>query len=386
MSLESTANSTSALKQPKYQRTLDHLYAEIFSGRVGPGEALPTEAELSESLGISRGTLRHALDKLVQDGVIFRVQGRGTFVSTEQRRQARQQLDVFALISPQLREGMYPSLVQGFEQASGAMRHQVLVSNSGNDTARQGDLILQMIDRSIGGVAIVPITAELTPEYQVRQLHKNQIPVVFCHRDVEGISAPCVTWSGLEVGRQAGIALAEQGHRHVAFLCDYRTPMADNYEKGLRTALAELDLIEGKVTAVEYGARLPGVSPSKSIQVALDQLFAAADRPTAIFCGNVTDAEQVYLHAESSGLKVPRDLSLIAFGGSWRAHGLAERISSVVVDECALGARAAEVLNEMRSGKRALDSDERIEFPVTYLPGETIGAPNLAAARGAKAV
>jgi LacI family transcriptional regulator len=113
-------------------------------------------------------------------------------------------------------------------------------------------------------------------------------------------------------------------------------------------------------------------------------LFTAPDRPTAIFCGNVTDAEQVYLHAESCGLKVPRDLSLIAFGGTWRAHGLAERISSVVVDECALGARAAEVLNEMRSGRRALDSDERIEFAVTYLPGETIGPANRTAVAPAK--
>src|SRR5688572_12099129 len=121
MSAESPANSASPPKPRKYQQTLDHLYAEIFSGRVGPGDALPTEAELSESLGISRGTIRHALDKLVQDGVIYRVQGRGTFVSTEQRRQARQQLDVFALICPQLREGIYPSLVQGFEQSSGAM-------------------------------------------------------------------------------------------------------------------------------------------------------------------------------------------------------------------------------------------------------------------------
>lgn len=375
--IDTPAAPSGAVARPrKYQRILDHLYAEIFSGRVGPGDALPTEAELAESLGISRGTIRHALDKLVQDGVIYRVQGRGTFVSTEQRRQARQQLDVFALIAPQLREGLYPSLVQGFERSSGAMHHQVLIGNSNNDASRQGDLILQMIDRSVGGVALVPITISTTPAYQIRQLHKNQIPVVFCHRSIDDVSAPCVTWSGHEVGRQAAIALADQGHRHVGFVYDYRTPMSDSYEQGLRAALADYDLLEGKITTAEYGPRQTGTSTSKQIQLALDKLFAMPKRPTAVFCGNVTDAEQVYLHAEARGLKVPRDLSLIAFGGTWRAHGLAERISCVAVDEVALGERAAEVLNEMRSGKRALDSDERIEFGVTLLPGETIGPPS----------
>jgi GntR family transcriptional regulator, arabinose operon transcriptional repressor len=383
--LEPSASASGTAARPrKYQRILDHLYAEIFSGRVAPGDALPTEAELSENLGISRGTIRHALDKLVQDGVIYRVQGRGTFVSTEQRRQARQQLDVFALIAPQLREGLYPSLVQGFERSSGAMYHQVLIGNSDNDASRQGDLILQMIDRSIGGVALVPITSAATPAYQIRQLHKNQIPIVFCHRAIEDVSAPCVTWSGHEVGRQAGIALADQGHRHVAFLFDYRTPMSESYEKGLRAALADYDLLEGKVTTAEYGPRQPGTSTSKQIQQALDKVFAAANRPTAVFCGNVTDAEQVYLHAEARGLKVPRDLSLVAFGGTWRAHGLAERISCVAVDEVALGVRAAEVLHEMREGKRALDSDERIEFGVTLFQGETIGPPKNLQPQGAE--
>jgi DNA-binding LacI/PurR family transcriptional regulator len=69
---------------------------------------------------------------------------------------------------------------------------------------------------------------------------------------------------------------------------------------------------------------------------------------------------------------IPRDLSLIYFGGTWREHGLAERISCVAVDEHGIGARAAELLHEMRSGKRAIDNDERIVFPVTVWPGETV--------------
>jgi hypothetical protein len=40
-----------------------------------------------------------------------------------------------------------------------------------------------------------------------------------------------------------------------------------------------------------------------------------------------------------------------------------------------VGASAARLLREMRAGKRPLDNDERIEFPVVMLPGETLGPP-----------
>ncbi|MEU4196745.1 GntR family transcriptional regulator [Kribbella sp. NPDC026611] len=46
-----------------------------------PGEPLPSERSLSESLGVSRPTLRAALDDLARDGLITREHGRGTFTT-----------------------------------------------------------------------------------------------------------------------------------------------------------------------------------------------------------------------------------------------------------------------------------------------------------------
>lgn len=367
--------NTAKTTQPKYQRILDHLNVEILSGRLGPGTALPTEAELCRNLQMSRGTVRQALAELEGDGMIERIQGKGTFVKTEQQRQSTRQLATFALIAPQLREGFYPSLVHGFEQASSGFQHQVVVSNSGNDIGRQADLVLQMIDRAVGGVALVPTTKSPTPGYQVKQLQKNHIPVVFCHRTVEGVSAPCVTWSGYDVGFQAGAALLKQGHCRVGFAFANLTSMGAEYERGLRSALIVGALSEPELVEIDYGSGLEAGQLRSAIRSAVEKMIATPNPPTAIFCGNIGHAEQIYLQAEELGLKVPRDLSLISFGGTWRGHGLAERISCVAVDEHQLGARAAELLHEMRSGKRPIDSDERIEFPVSILPGETIGPP-----------
>lgn len=45
-----------------------------------PGDALPTEPRLEQRFGVSRITVRRALDELASDGLIVRQQGRGTFV------------------------------------------------------------------------------------------------------------------------------------------------------------------------------------------------------------------------------------------------------------------------------------------------------------------
>ena len=68
------------------------------------------------------------------------------------------------------------------------------------------------------------------------------------------------------------------------------------------------------------------------------------------------------------------DLSLICVGGTLPESGLAGRISTVAVAVHEIGACAARLLGEMRTGERAIDNDERIDFPVTLLPGETMAA------------
>jgi GntR family transcriptional regulator len=45
-----------------------------------PNEAIPTEGELEERFGVSRATVRRAIDDLVAEGILFRQQGKGTFV------------------------------------------------------------------------------------------------------------------------------------------------------------------------------------------------------------------------------------------------------------------------------------------------------------------
>lgn len=70
---------------PLYRRVSDDLMYCIAERGMQPGDALPSEAELCTAYGVSRITIRKALDELVARHVIVRRRGSGTFISDADR-------------------------------------------------------------------------------------------------------------------------------------------------------------------------------------------------------------------------------------------------------------------------------------------------------------
>lgn len=68
-------------KLPIYHQLYEILRGNITQGIWQPGDMLPPESELIDQYQVSRITVRQALDALVNDGLIHRQRGRGTFVS-----------------------------------------------------------------------------------------------------------------------------------------------------------------------------------------------------------------------------------------------------------------------------------------------------------------
>lgn len=67
---------------PLYRRVSRALEERIRSGAIAPGASLPSEGQLCDSFGVSRITVRRALEELVQRRLVVRRRGVGTFVST----------------------------------------------------------------------------------------------------------------------------------------------------------------------------------------------------------------------------------------------------------------------------------------------------------------
>lgn len=64
----------------RYVEVADLIKGEVHRGVWAPGTAIPSESELAKTYNVSLGTMRKALDVLVEQGLVERIQGKGTYV------------------------------------------------------------------------------------------------------------------------------------------------------------------------------------------------------------------------------------------------------------------------------------------------------------------
>lgn len=80
---------------PLYYQLKNFIEDQITAGLWKPGDRVPSEAELGTQFNISRTTVRQALGELVNQGVLNRAQGKGTFVAQPRIRQGLTRLTSF---------------------------------------------------------------------------------------------------------------------------------------------------------------------------------------------------------------------------------------------------------------------------------------------------
>ncbi|MBN2292729.1 MAG: LacI family DNA-binding transcriptional regulator [Pirellulales bacterium] len=302
---------------------------------------------------------------------------RGRKPSAGKTVETKKKLNLFALILPEIKIGLYSPLQHGFDTAAGEIHHQIMVCNSDDNIYKQFDAIGQLIYMNVAGIGLVSATQAVTPPYQIKLAQQAGIPVVLLHRDIEGVEAPVVELPMHEIGHMAGQALTRRGHRRVAFFSPGDTPSARDVESGLREALHEVSS-DLSATLSHYctGYLLAISSEQESlIDTALDRMLSLPDneRPTAVMATNDNMAEILYFKMIQRGLKVPEDIALIGFGAQQRNGGIRSHMSSITFDAGQTGSLAVGLLNQMSSGERPIQSKERISIPLSLWEGKTLG-------------
>ncbi|SHI08164.1 GntR family transcriptional regulator [Pollutimonas bauzanensis] len=133
---------------PLYAQLKEILRAEILNGGYLPHSRLPSEHELGSIFSVSRITIRQALGDLQKEGLIFKIHGKGTFVS---------QPKAFQNITS----------LQGFAEAMSQQGHQILNRVTGFKHMAAPDYVAQRLN--------IPIGAPLTEIRRIRML--DRVPV-----------------------------------------------------------------------------------------------------------------------------------------------------------------------------------------------------------------
>ncbi len=134
-----------------YVQIEEELTERIRSGLLRPGDRIPPERELAEQLQVSRMTVRQALGRLADRGLLVRERGRGTFVSAPKLIQSLSHLRGF--YEQMLHQGILPTsrLLRSEQVLASAAVAQVL-------GLRLGEPLFQVVRLRLGGG--VPLALE----------------------------------------------------------------------------------------------------------------------------------------------------------------------------------------------------------------------------------
>jgi len=232
---------------PAYAQIADDLCQRIATHRLERGERL-TEAQLTVHYRTSRPTLRKALARLSQRGLICQIPGRGTFVTDPKTMQGWRKTEAgftgldqaIAVLLPCVTGSNYPGILRGVEDVAQRANRHVLLGNCDVDPAREQ---AYMERYAAGGVAGLIVAAGYNsaenPFYG--ELTARRIPFVLVDTSVPGVQADFVATDGWKGARAGTRRLIEQGCRRIAFVSGQITVAPERFD-GYKAALADAGL------------------------------------------------------------------------------------------------------------------------------------------------
>jgi DNA-binding GntR family transcriptional regulator len=87
---------------PVYKQIADILRERIDSGELAPGNPMPSEAQLEAEYGVARTTARRVARELREQGLVYTVQGEGTFVGDQAAPRARRKKPLYQEIGEEI--------------------------------------------------------------------------------------------------------------------------------------------------------------------------------------------------------------------------------------------------------------------------------------------
>lgn len=309
-----------------------------------PGDRLPSRPELCKSLDTTRATLDKAIKELCAEGALTAQNGSGTYVAGAKEDPA--QIRTIGLILPNNTVASYRMLISSVEEFMQDKGVNVVLCNTDGDVTRQNQYISRLIQSKVSGFIIVPVLLmDVTQNYLLySRLMQHSIPVVFCYRGIDGLSAPLVAYNNFYGGYAAAKHLIQKGYRHIAYLSQVY----------LRTSI---DRFQGFVAAMEESGltinRKMVVLETKDVYGEMRAIFSSGEPIDSVFCQTDKIVPEVYRAVADQGLMVSRDVGVIGYDDLDVCLRLTPQLTTLGGKDGEIGARAASLLWESMAGAKS---------------------------------
>lgn len=295
-------------KYPKYQMVIDYVLDKIKSGDLKAGDKIPSESEFSQIMNISNITVRKAMSELVNSGIIYRIKGKGSFVSDKFLQSGRNtnRLVAFMFSDIDVRDNAYIELIISMQKYLMSQNFSLIVECTDGDSQSEISSIKNLLSKNVEGFIIYSKEPKnCIPSYKF--LHDNNIPFVLVDRYTPLFPCNFVGSNDHDGAFAATHHLLKLNHTNIAFVGSHLS-LSTEQERfaGYKDALASMSL---------------EVNPENCFpdyKVDLDRLVANTKKGgiTAFFAVNDHCALKVMNALYSEGIRVPDDVSIVGFGDS----------------------------------------------------------------------
>ncbi len=360
-------NNTSVL----YERIQNDLIEKINSGFFIAGDKLPSENELCKIYNVSRITATKALTELSLNGYIYRIQGKGSYVSNSNTKSSNVQ------IGPKLIEQTTPSkfsrpikialiLHSAANYHSGQIIESVIntlpypnffVSTIFNSSPEIEDYAIKSIESgNHDGMILFPSEYEFCSN-KILRLFLNKFPMVLIDRTFPSINCNYVLCDNVIGSKLAFEHLYNKGHQKIGFVAPF--PVHERMTKIRYDTYANEMSIKCNSLPIVYD------NVSNSLSEFNDKLVLdiKEKRVTAVITSNVKAAKYVMDVLQKNNLKIPDDLSIVTFDKNDTFNHLSRPIAYVEQQSYNIGKLAAEIIKSIFDKEESNDKKQIILNP-----------------------
>ena len=231
----------------------------------------------------------------------------------------------------------------GAEREAEAHGYVLVVSNTGGQDEREKRVVQMLQEHRFDGLIVSPVTVA---DRALIDLQKEGRPFVQIDRSVKGADIPCVRTDHAAGSVMAVEHLLARGHERIAFVVGPMSVQTYQYRlDGFRRAAAKL----GRKATVIVLDRPTTADAQDAVRV----LLTGANRPTAIYTGNIFMTFGALRAIRELGMSISKELELVGFDDIEQADLLSLPVTTVWQDVEAIGREAFRALLKVMKGEKA---------------------------------
>jgi LacI family transcriptional regulator len=213
--------------------------------------------------------------------------------------------NLIALVLSDITNPFWTTVARGTEDAASEENLSVILCNTDENVVKQDKYVRLLLQRQVDGFLLVPSQATVE---SVSLIQQQQVPLVILDRQVSGVSADVVRGDSEGGAYNLTCYLIGLGHHRIAILSGPETASTSTQRvAGYERAFADAGLkVDTKL--VSYGKFHQDSGYERTLEI-----LKLSGRPTALFAANNFIAIGVMKALYEAGVRVPEDMSVVAF-------------------------------------------------------------------------